>query len=88
MAATKEEVDWERLDKHKFFVVGGGLFTGLTACLYPLTVIKTRQMALENVPGGLRGAAHTARTVIAADGPLGLYAGFGTVIMGLVPARM
>lgn len=35
-----------------------------------------------------QGTVHTARAVVRADGLLGLYAGFETVIMGLVPARM
>lgn len=43
-----------RLDKTKFFVVGGFLFTGLTTALFPLTVIKTRQMALEGAPRGVK----------------------------------
>lgn len=82
-AMDKTKVDWERLDKQKFFVVGAGLFTvrrltaaawpvppllrrstevhshrllfqGLTTCLYPLSVIKTRQMALEGSQSGLK----------------------------------
>ncbi|KAI3924486.1 hypothetical protein MKW98_032687, partial [Papaver atlanticum] len=31
-----------RLDKRKFYVVGAGLFTGVTVALYPVSVIKTR----------------------------------------------
>ncbi|CAI7928985.1 unnamed protein product, partial [Closterium sp. NIES-54] len=31
-----------RLDKTRMFVVGAGLFSGLTVALYPLSVIKTR----------------------------------------------
>lgn len=39
-------------------------------------------------PRGFAGAVHTARTVILHDGVLGLYKGFGTVIAGMIPARM
>ena len=45
-----------RLDKQKFFVVGIGLFSGVTTCLFPLTVIKTRQMASHDVSPGMSGA--------------------------------
>nr|GEY86402.1 solute carrier family 25 member 44 [Tanacetum cinerariifolium] len=30
------------LDKTKFYVVGAGIFTGLTVALYPISVVKTR----------------------------------------------
>nr|KYP43107.1 Solute carrier family 25 member 44 [Cajanus cajan] len=31
------------LDKSKFFILGGTLFSGLSAALYPIVVLKTRQ---------------------------------------------
>lgn len=77
-----------RLDKRKFFINGAGIFTGLTAALFPLTVIKTRMMALEGAPPGIRGVVHTVRDVVHHDGVRGLYKGFGTVLCGLIPARM
>lgn len=45
-------------------------------------------MALEGAPGGFRGAYITARDVVRYDGLRGLYKGFGTVLTGLIPARM
>jgi solute carrier family 25 protein 44 len=42
MALPNAEIDWERLDKTKFFLVGAGLFSGISCLLYPLTVVKTR----------------------------------------------
>lgn len=35
-----------------------------------------------------QGAMWTARNVVASEGIRGLYAGFGTVICGMVPARL
>ena len=35
-----------RIDKWKFAVNGVGVFSGVTACLFPLTVLKTRRMVL------------------------------------------
>jgi len=87
------EVDWETLDKRKFFVYGTGLFSGVTVLLFPLSVIKTRQIASETAHGGrslqgLGGAATIAREVWAREGARGLYKGFGTVIFGTIPARI
>ena len=77
-----------RLDKRRFFINGAGIFTGLTSALFPLTVIKTRMMAMDGAHTGLRGAVLTAREVVHHDGLRGLYKGFGTVLCGLIPARM
>eukprot|EP00884_Botryococcus_braunii_P021323 jgi/Botrbrau1/7875/Bobra.9_2s0051.1 len=82
-----EEIDWTRLDKQKFFFVGAALFSGLTTLLFPLSVIKTRQMALEGAPTGLRGAGIVAKQLVQSEGVLGLYRGFGMVILGIIPIR-
>lgn len=86
--SSPTEVDWEKLDKQKFIWVGAGLFSGVTTCLFPLTVIKTRQMAIEGAPTGLWGAKETARIILRTDGVSGLYRGFGTVVLGAIPARI
>jgi len=86
--ARSQEVDWEKLDKKKFFVHGAAIFSTITGALFPLTVIKTRMMALDGAHTGLSGAIYTARDVLRSDGIKGLYRGFGTVIVGAIPARM
>ena len=60
---------------------------GLTTALFPLTVVKTRQMALPEAPRGVRGALSVGRDVVRADGVRGLYRGLGTVMVGIIPAR-
>ena len=37
------EIDWQMLDKSKFFFLGAALFSGVSAALYPVVVLKTRQ---------------------------------------------
>ena len=82
--------DWDRLDKPKFFLLRSALFSSVTLTLYPLTVVKTRQMAsdVRHTAGGLSGAVSIVRHVLASDGPRGLYKGLGTVVFGTIPARM
>ncbi|KAK9794641.1 hypothetical protein WJX73_006445 [Symbiochloris irregularis] len=82
------DIDWSRLDKQKFIVYGAGLFSGVTVCLFPLSVIKTRQMAVQGAPSGLSGAVQVARGLVKHDGVRGLYKGFGTVMVGVLPARV
>lgn len=76
-----------RLDKTKFYVVGAGLFTGLTVALYPVSVVKTRlQVASKDVAE--KNAFSVIRGILRTDGIPGLYRGFGTVITGAIPARI
>lgn len=50
----RRHIDWDTLDKRKFFTVGVGLFSSITVALYPLSVVKTRMMALDH-HGDVRG---------------------------------
>ncbi|KAJ6844819.1 solute carrier family 25 member 44-like [Iris pallida] len=79
-----ELYDW--LDKTKLYVVGAGLFTGVTVALYPVSVIKTRMQVSKDVVQV--NAFSTFRNILKVDGIRGLYRGFGTVITGAVPARI
>ncbi|XP_061355149.1 uncharacterized protein LOC133299681 isoform X1 [Gastrolobium bilobum] len=85
MAAS--EINWDKLDKTKFYVVGAGLFTGVTVALYPVSVVKTRlQVASKDTLE--RNAFSVVKGLLKTDGIPGLYKGFGTVITGAVPARI
>ena len=79
------DVDFDNLDKTKFFVGGAALFSGVTCCLYPLTVIKTRQMV--DGSGSRDGALAVVREILRTRGVSGLYQGFGTVVVGTLPIR-
>lgn len=76
-----------RLDKTKFYVVGAGLFTGVTVALYPVSVIKTR-LQVASKETAERNAFSVIRGILKTDGIPGLYRGFGTVITGAIPARI
>ncbi|CAH9076911.1 unnamed protein product [Cuscuta europaea] len=78
------EIDWEMLDKSRFFFLGAGLFSGVSAALYPVVVLKTRQQVAECPP---LSCIKTALSIVKNDGVRGLYRGFGTSLMGTIPAR-
>ncbi|KAJ7974291.1 Solute carrier family 25 member 44 [Quillaja saponaria] len=81
------EINWDKLDKTKFYVVGAGIFTGITVALYPISVVKTRlQVASKDTVE--RNAYSVLRGLLRTDGFPGLYRGFGTVITGAIPARI
>ncbi|XP_054803100.1 uncharacterized protein LOC129306496 [Prosopis cineraria] len=81
------EINWDKLDKTKFYVVGAGLFTGVTLALYPVSVVKTRlQVSSKDIAE--RNAFSVIKGLLRTDGFPGLYRGFGTVITGAIPARI
>ncbi|KMZ66847.1 Mitochondrial carrier protein [Zostera marina] len=81
------EINWDRLDKTKFYVAGAGIFTGITVALYPVSVIKTRmQVASKDIVD--KRASSIIRNVLKTDGIPGLYKGFGTIVTGGIPTRI
>ncbi|CAN1244042.1 Solute carrier family 25 member 44 [Linum perenne] len=76
-----------KLDKTKFYVVGAGIFTGVTVALYPMSVIKTRlQVATKDTVE--KNAVSVIKGLLKTDGIPGLYRGFGTVVTGAIPTRI
>lgn len=77
----------DRLDKTKFFLVGAGLFSGVSGFLYPISVVKTRMQVAR------ADAVHTTapaifKDILRREGFFGLYRGFGLVISGAIPSRV
>jgi solute carrier family 25, member 44 len=77
------EIDWQMLDKSKFFFLGAALFSGVSATLYPVVVLKTRQQVAQSQVSCIK----TAFSLIKGEGFRALYRGFGTSLMGTIPAR-
>jgi len=75
------------LDKTKLYVVGAGMFSGVTVALYPVSVVKTR-MQVASGDALRRNALATFKNILKVDGVPGLYRGFLTVIIGAVPTRI
>nr|GME01832.1 solute carrier family 25 member 44-like [Ipomoea batatas] len=77
------DIEWQMLDKSRFFFLGAALFSGVSAALYPVVVLKTRQQVAESRLSSIT----TAISVLRHEGIRGLYRGFGTSLMGTIPAR-
>ncbi|XP_073005948.1 uncharacterized protein [Typha latifolia] len=71
------EINWDKLDKTKMYVVGAGLFSSITVALYPVSVIKTR-MQVATKDAVQKNAFAAFRNILKVDGIPGLYRGFGT----------
>ncbi|XP_076924184.1 uncharacterized protein LOC143586543 [Bidens hawaiensis] len=77
------DVNWEMLDKSKFFFLGAALFSGVSGTLYPTVVLKTRQQVVVKETPCFKMAV----SILKHDGFRGFYRGFGTSLMGTIPAR-
>ncbi|XVF74352.1 hypothetical protein PTKIN_Ptkin13bG0103400 [Pterospermum kingtungense] len=77
------DIDWEMLDKSKFFFLGAALFSGVSGTLYPVVLVKTRQQVAQAQLSCIR----TAFSIVKHEGFRALYRGFGTSLMGTIPAR-
>lgn len=77
------DIDWEMLDKSKFFFLGAALFSGVSGILYPVVVLKTRQQVAQSQVPGIK----TAFWMVRNEGFRALYRGFGTSLTGTIPAR-
>ncbi|OWM76596.1 solute carrier family 25 member 44-like [Punica granatum] len=77
------DIDWQMLDKSKFFFLGAALFSGVSATLYPVVLLKTRQQVAQSQVSCIK----TALMIVRHEGFRALYRGFGTSLMGTIPAR-
>eukprot|EP00252_Welwitschia_mirabilis_P002486 TRINITY_DN12443_c0_g1_i1.p1 TRINITY_DN12443_c0_g1~~TRINITY_DN12443_c0_g1_i1.p1 ORF type:complete len:336 (+),score=45.18 TRINITY_DN12443_c0_g1_i1:181-1188(+) len=77
------DIDWQMLDKSRFFVLGAALFSGVSGALYPAVVLKTRQQ----VYTAPTSCFSVGMKLLRNEGFCGMYKGFGTSLVGTLPAR-
>ena len=68
-------------------VYGVGMFSGMITLLFPLSVVKTQQMANPDVAPGFSGARDIARRLWRTEGLKGFYRGYSTILTGAIPVR-
>ncbi|PON64867.1 Mitochondrial carrier protein [Parasponia andersonii] len=87
LALADTDINWDRLDKWSFHMIGAVLFTVQQGLLHPTAVVKTRMQVadsgLSHMPG-FRVFSH----ILKSDGIPGLYRGFGTSAIGSFPGRV
>ena len=81
---------WDDLNKPKFLSLITGFYLGLRLCVYPATVVKTRQQAHVPLPGVPEGDTAMKRSIVnvfrqtwRVGGPRAVYQAFGWNIIGL-----
>lgn len=68
-------IEWQHLDKKKFYVFGPTLFFGIRAVLYPPNLIKTR-LQVQKKRSMYKGTFDAFRNIVKQEGIRGLYKGY------------
>ncbi|KAK4586368.1 hypothetical protein RGQ29_023497 [Quercus rubra] len=87
LALADTDINWDRLDKTKFHIIGAILFTAQSALLHPTAVVKTRMQVAGSGLSRMRGIS-VFKHILKTDGIPGLYRGFGTSAVGSLPGRV
>ncbi|CAK9163239.1 unnamed protein product, partial [Ilex paraguariensis] len=87
LALADTDINWDRLDKMRFHVIGAILFTAQLALIHPTAVVKTRMQVASSGLSHMSGLS-VFRQILKHDGIPGIFRGFGTSTIGSLPGRV
>jgi len=79
------EINWQDLDKTKFFISSTTFFFGTRFIVYPSILVKTRLQIQEDA--AYKNTRDAFRKIWAKDGIRGFYKGFATFSFGILPSQ-
>ena len=86
MPEEVRHIEWEEMDKRKFYFFGPTLFLGIRVLLYPANLVKTRlQVQRKNTL--YKGSFDAFVKVVRFEGVRGLYKGFLVSSFGLLAGQ-
>lgn len=86
MPEQVRHIEWEEMDKSKFYFFGPTLFLGIRALLYPANLVKTR-LQVQRKNALYKGSFDAFVKVIRFEGLRGLYKGFLVSSFGLLSGQ-
>ncbi|CAI9776154.1 unnamed protein product [Fraxinus pennsylvanica] len=87
LSLADTDINWDRLDKTRFHVIGAILFTVQSALIHPTAVVKTRMQVAGSGLSQMTGLSVFSR-ILRTDGIPGTFRGFGTSAIGSLPGRV
>ncbi|KAK2394711.1 hypothetical protein P8452_16427 [Trifolium repens] len=87
LALSDTDINWDRLDKTRFHIIGAILFTAQSALLHPTAVVKTRMQVASSGLSNMKGTSVFTH-ILRSDGIPGIFRGFGTSAIGSMPGRV
>ncbi|KAK4793926.1 hypothetical protein SAY86_011920 [Trapa natans] len=88
LALADTDINWDRLNKTRFHIIGAILFTAQSALLHPTTVVKTRMQVADGSGFSQMPGITLFRQILRTDGIPGIFRGFGTSAIGSIPGRV
>ena len=86
MPEQVRHIEWEEMDKRKFYFFGPTLFLGIRALLYPANLVKTR-LQVQRKHALYKGSFDAFKKVVRFEGVRGLYKGFLVSSFGLLAGQ-
>lgn len=86
MPEDVRHIEWEDMDKRKFYFFGPTLFFGIRALLYPANLVKTR-LQVQRKNALYKGSFDAFVKVLRYEGIRGLYKGFLVSSFGLLSGQ-
>ena len=86
-SAAPRQIDWNELDKTKYYIFGPSLFLCVRAAVYPSNLVKTRLQA-QGKNMLYSGTFDAFQKIIRTEGPLGLFKGFGANTLGVITGNI
>ena len=80
-------IEWEDLDKRRYYVIGPSLFMFVRGFIYPFNLIKTR-LFMQHQSTIYTGTFDAFKKVIKHEGIRGLYRGFIVSAFGMVSGQL
>ncbi|KAG2726741.1 hypothetical protein I3760_01G127600 [Carya illinoinensis] len=87
LALADTDINWDRLDKTRFHIIGAILFTAQSDLLHTTAVVKARMQVAGSGLSNMRGIS-VFEQILKTDGIPGLFRGFGTSAVGSLPGRV
>ena len=75
MPEEVKQIEWQHMDKLKYYTIGSSFFIGINAILYPADVIKTR-LQVQKAESLYKGTFDAVLKTLKSEGLRGLYKGF------------
>ena len=82
-----QQIEWNDLDKRRFYVIGPSLFACVRGILYPINLIKVR-LFMQEGNSIYSGAFDAFRKILRREGIQGLYKGFTVSLLGMASAQL
>lgn len=84
---TGNMIEWDDLDKKKYYMIGPSFFLCVRGFLYPFNLIKTR-LFMQQQKSQYTGTLDAFRKVVRHEGVRGLYKGFLVSSFGMLSGQM